>query len=207
MKKAVSVLLALVLVQAFSATAFADYGIVVTGHPADETRMEGETAWFVSSAKYYTTSDWSFVDPSGRTYTAEEFRSVFPSVIVEGEHTTMLTVGNLNMDLNGWAVFCSFHSSGDNASTNWAFFHVDACPAPAYTVPSYAPPAYDYYDGDTTYYWEGISLTDYSDEMMYTETDGAMSFVGIDGSYFFIGSDGLWESFDAASGSFEVGML
>ena len=115
MKKVVSVVLVLVLVLALGAVAHADFGIVVTKHPTDETRAVGETAWFVSGAQYYTSMDWSFVDPSGRTYTVNEFRNMFPTVTVEGEFTTTLTVKNLSMELNGWAVFCNFHSSGDNA--------------------------------------------------------------------------------------------
>lgn len=125
MKKAVSVFLVLILVLALGAVAYADYGIVVTKHPADESHAVGETACFTSGAQYYSNLDWSFVDPSGGRHTVSEFRDMFPYITVEGECTTMLTVRNLSMELNGWAVFCSFHSSIDNASTNWGFFHVD----------------------------------------------------------------------------------
>ena len=45
MKKAVSVVLVLVLVLALGAVAHADFGIVVTKHPTDETRAVGETAY------------------------------------------------------------------------------------------------------------------------------------------------------------------
>ena len=214
MKKVVSVVLVLVLVLALGAVAHADFGIVVTKHPTDETRAVGETAWFVSGAQYYTSMDWSFVDPSGRTYTVNEFRNMFPTVTVEGEFTTTLTVKNLSMELNGWAVFCNFHSSGDNASTNWGFFHVNPSvvptyTAPTYTTPTYTTPTYDYYTyGDTTYYWDGTSLTDFGDgSMMYTGTDGSVNFVGDDGSYFNVYSDGSWDSYDAASDSFSGGMV
>ena len=118
------------------------------------------------------------------------------------------------MELNGWAVFCNFHSSGDNASTNWGFFHVNPSvaptyTAPTYTTPTYTTPTYDYYTyGDTTYYWDGTSLTDFGDgSMMYTGTDGSVNFVGDDGSYFNVYSDGSWDSYDAASDSFSGGMV
>ena len=153
MKKTVSLILVLVLVLALSASAFADFGIVVTKHPTDETRAAGETAWFVSGAQYYSTVDWSFVDPTGNAHTPAEFRSMFPYVTVEGEYTTTLKVGNLTTDLNGWAVFCSFHSNVDNASTNWAFFHVTA-----YAAPSYAPQYYGYYP-----WYDYDDLYDYDD--------------------------------------------
>ena len=142
MKKTVSVIVVLVMLLALSAVAYADYGILVTKHPTDETRTEGETAWFVSGAQYYNTLDWTFVGPSGREYNVKEFRSMFPYVTVEGENTTTLTVRNLSTDLNGWAVYCSFHSDNDNAKTNWAFFHVYAY-VPTYSQPVYPVP----YDG------------------------------------------------------------
>ena len=41
----------------------------------------------------------------------------------------MLTIHNLDSELNDWAVFCSFHSDIDNSSTKWAFIKVvDAVP-------------------------------------------------------------------------------
>ena len=84
MKKTVSVVIVLVMLLALGAVAYADYGILVTKHPTDETRAEGETAWFVSGAQYYNTLDWTFVGPSGREYNVKEFRTMFPYVTVEG---------------------------------------------------------------------------------------------------------------------------
>ena len=160
MKKTVSLVLVLVMMLALGAVAYADYGILVTKHPTDETRTEGETAWFVSGAQYYNTLDWTFVGPSGREYNVKEFLSMFPYVTVEGENTTTLTVRNLSTELNGWAVFCSFHSDNDNAKTNWAFFHVNTY-VPTYTQPVYtdsdAVPygggyaGYRYYDNEYPY--------------------------------------------------------
>ena len=43
MKKAVSVILVLILVLSLGASAFADYGILVTSHPCDGNCMAGET--------------------------------------------------------------------------------------------------------------------------------------------------------------------
>ena len=76
-------------------------------------------------------------------------------------------------------------------------------------APTYTTPTYDYYTyGDTTYYWDGTSLTDFGDgSMMYTGTDGSVNFVGDDGSYFNVYSDGSWDSYDAASDSFSGGMV
>lgn len=130
MKKLVSAILVVVLVLALGAAAYADYGIVVTRNPVSGTFAAGETACFDVSAQYYSTLDWTFVDPCGGEHSVQEFRSIFPDIFVYGEDTTMLTVSNLSTELDGWAVFCSFHSNIDNARTSWAFFSVaDSVPA------------------------------------------------------------------------------
>ena len=144
MKKAVSVILVLILVMSFAPMASADYGILVTRHPSDATCMEGGATWFVSDAQYYSNLDWTFVDPCGTEYSAPEFLSIFPYLTIEGEYTTTLTVGNLSPELNGWAVFCNFHSAVDNARTNWGFFHVDEYATPNYVAPDNISPFYNY---------------------------------------------------------------
>lgn len=129
MKKIVSVLMVLALVMSLGAVSYADgdlgvTGITVTRNPVSMTCRAGETAWFSASASTFETVDWTFVAPSGAAVSVQEFRNFFPEVIVGGEYTTNLTVSNLSAALNGWAVFCSFHNSIDNASTQWAFFGV-----------------------------------------------------------------------------------
>ena len=136
MKKFVSALLAVVLVLTLGAVAYADYGIVVNRNPVSGTFAAGESACFDVSAKYYSTLDWTFVDPCGGEHSVQEFRSLFPSVFVFGENTTMLTVSNLSTELDDWAVFCSFHSDIDNAKTNWAFFNV-VDSLPTYSINPY----------------------------------------------------------------------
>lgn len=142
MKKTVSVILALILVLSLGGIARADYGILVTRHPADGTCMEGEPVCFFSDAQFYSGVDWTLVDPCGKEYSVAEFREIFPYLAVEGEYSTMLTVRNPSIELNGWAVFCNFHSAIDNASTNWGFFHVSEFAVPSYNDPTYNTPFY-----------------------------------------------------------------
>lgn len=134
MKKLVSAAMIIVLILLFGAAACADYGIgnygiVITRNPYSGTWAEGESAWFEACAQYYSTADWSFVDPCGIEHSVQDFCRLFPDVTVEGDNTTMLTIHNLNSELNDWAVFCSFHSDIDNSSSKWAFIYVtDAVP-------------------------------------------------------------------------------
>ena len=136
MKRAVSAALVLILVLSLGANAFADYGILVTKHPTNGICMAGETVSFVADAQYYNTLNWTFVDPCGKEYSVAEFRNLFPDLTVEGEYTTMLTIRNPSSELNGWAVFCNFHSVIDNARTNWGFFYVNEYMEPSFAVPN-----------------------------------------------------------------------
>ena len=134
MKKIVCAVFALSLAVVLATAAYAVYGIIVTKQPAEGIWMEGESASFEAEARYYSTVDWTFVDPCGKEYTVQQFRQMFPCVTVEGENTTRLTVNNLSVELNDWAAYCGFHSETDNAKTNWAFIHVNTY-APVYTAP------------------------------------------------------------------------
>lgn len=159
MKRLVSAVMVVVLVLALSAAACADYGIgsygiVITRNPYSGTWAEGESAWFEACAQYYSTMEWTFVDPCGTEHSAQEFRKLFPDVTVEGENTTMLTIHNLNSELNDWAVYCSFHSDIDNSSTKWAFIKV-ADAVPNYGVdpyPNYINPYAGLYTGYDSVY-------------------------------------------------------
>ena len=159
MKKLVSAVMVFVLIFALSAAACADYGIgnygiVITRNPYSGTWAEGESAWFEACAQYYSTMEWSFVDPCGNEHPVQEFRKLFPNVTVEGENTTMLTIHNLDSELNDWAVFCSFHSDIDNSSTKWAFIKVvDAVPTYGMNQDNYStnPYAGQYIGSDSIY--------------------------------------------------------
>ena len=131
MKKAVSVLLVLVMILALGAVAFADSGITVTKHPTSEVRTAGATAWFVSGASGYNNLSWTFVSPEGVRCSVQDFRNRFPYAAVEGEHTTTLTIRNLSTDMNSWGAFCTFCSAGGTASTAVAFLYVSPSVAPA----------------------------------------------------------------------------
>lgn len=221
MKKFTSVVLVLVLVLALGATAFADSGIYITKNPTDEVRSAGGTAWFVSGAANYSSLSWTFMSPDGAKYSVQEFRGRFPYATVEGEFTTNLTIRNLDTEMNGWGVFCTFSNAYGPTDTAMAFLYVSAYVAPTYTytaptyttttytAPTYTVPTYDYYtSGNTTYYRDGTSLTDFGDgSMMYTGLDGSMNFVNENGSFFNVYPNGMWSFYDSLTDSYTGGIF
>lgn len=143
MKKLVCLILAVVMLLAAGSVAFAyaEYGIVVTRNPSSGTWAEGETASFEADAQYYSTMDWTFVDPCGIEHSVQEFCEMVPDITVTGEYSSMLSLGSVSADLDGWAVYCSFHSNIDNAKTSWAFIRV-VDQVPVYGVPPYGTSSY-----------------------------------------------------------------
>ena len=177
MKKLVSVLLVLVLVLSVGTLAFADSGAVhVTKSPTDEVRFVGDTATFTSAGTGYSELAWSFVSPDEKTVTVQEFRTLFPYAVVEGENTITLKVRNLSTAMNGWSVFCAFTNGEEEIDTTLAFLYVSVYSAPAtagttsytylycdeygYYMPAH-PDAYvyEYYDYDD--YDDGLWVDEY----------------------------------------------
>ena len=103
MKKLVSILLVIGIILSLGAAAFAEaVGITVTRNPVSVSCRAGEMAWFYANADSYETVD---------------------------ENSTSLSVSNVPVEMDGWAVCCRFHNSIDNAGTQWAFFSVSEAPA------------------------------------------------------------------------------
>ena len=205
MKKAVSVVLVLVMLLALGAVAFADSGIVITKNPTNECRTIGGTAWFIFGAMNYETLKWFIEAPDGTKYTVQEFRTRFPYATVEGENTTTLTIRNLSTEMNGYGVYCTFSNKEGKTATMMAYMYVSAYQAPTYSQPTYTAPSYNT-NVNTTNYGPITSLTNLGDgAALYTCTDGSMNYVGEDGSYMSVAADGSWYSYDASTGACEFG--
>ena len=205
MKKAVSVVLVLVMVLTLGVTAFADSGIMITKHPTNEVRTAGGTAWFVSGAASYNSLTWTFQAPDGTQYSVQDFRTRFPYATVEGEYSTTLTIRNLGTDMNGWGVFCSFYNNEGPIDTAMAFLYVSAYVAPTYTQPAYTAPSYNT-TVNTSNYGPITSMTNMGEgAALYTCTDGSVNVVGEDGSYMSVSADGSWFSYDGSTGACEFG--
>ena len=170
LKTIIALALALTIICALGATAFADSNTVVTKNPTDETRYVGETAIFIANAANYDSIEWLFIAPNGTQCKLDAFKTQFPGCAVTGQGTTELHIANLQTSLNGWKVFCCFGLNGKATTTSAASVNVLVRSAPVTTAPvttyyttTYVPTTvyYDpgYYIIDGVYYYsDGVTL-------------------------------------------------
>ena len=103
--------------------------LTITKNPTNENRVVGEAAIFIAMANAYESLNWTFVSPDGGEYTPASFLAGSGSSI-SGEHSTTLTVSNLESWENGWGVYCTFYYRGQTARTSTAYIYVSNRPAP-----------------------------------------------------------------------------
>ena len=191
--------------------------MTITKNPTSESRVTGETAWFVSGASGYTSLAWTFVSPQGGEYSVQSFRSMFPYCSVGGADSTTLTVNNLSTDMSGWGVYCTFYNNGQTARTNTAYMYVAVRQQQSQpkqqtqqnqqVVISTAPVYYSYstfgdysYDENgnleyDVYYPDGAYTTYYWDGSSLTNNlDGSYIYESNDGSINYFNDDGYYMS-------------
>ena len=168
--------------------------MTITKHPTNESRVVGETAWFVSGASGYTSLSWTFIAPSGGEYDAQSFLNTFPFVTLDGSNSTTLKVNNLSLDMSGWGVYCTFYNGGQTARTNTAYMYVTSQPA-AQPKSSSTPQVYyygGYYNGG---YTTGIN-TYGGGGVAYQQPDGSTTYIYSDGSAMRVDPDGTATAVD-----------
>ena len=135
LKTIIALALALTIICALGATAFADSNTVVTKNPTDETRYVGETAIFIANAANYDSIEWLFIAPNGTQCKLDAFKTQFPGCTVTGQGTTEMRIANLQTGLNGWKVFCCFGLNGKATTTSAASVNVLVRSAPVTAAP------------------------------------------------------------------------
>ena len=185
LKTIIALALALTMICALGATAFADSNTVVTKNPTDETRYVGETAIFIANAANYDSIEWLFIAPNGTQCKLDAFKTQFPGCTVTGQGTTELHIANLQTGLNGWKVFCCFGLNGKATTTSAASVNVLVRSAPVTTAPvttyyttTYVP-SIVYYEPDYVVI-DGVRF--YSNGMTVVEEDYAPDYILPDGS-------------------------
>lgn len=126
--------------------------LMITKNPTNEARTIGDTAWFVAEAAGWTSAEWTFISPDGKTYPASGFISLFPAARVNGSSTGSLSISNLSSDMTGWGAYCTFHGNGgQTARSNTAYLYVYAKYSGATTAA----------DGSTIYYYYYYPVREY----------------------------------------------
>ena len=87
----------------------------VTKNPSNEYRSAGDTAIFLANAVNYTGLYWTFVDPKGNTRSVQEFMNTCGGN-VSGQNSTDLYIYNVNTNMNGWGVYCTFQGKANQSA-------------------------------------------------------------------------------------------
>ena len=175
--------------------------LTITKSPTKESRVTGETAWFVSGASGWTSLAWTFVSPSGGEFSLQNFKNTFPTCTVDGADSTTLKVNNLSLDMSGWGVFCTFYNNGQTVRTNTAYMYVSVRQAQPAQQQSTTTVSVPYYysvpngsvgtDGYTYYYGDGSYYTTYSTGTQeYRGTDGSVTYLNTDGTVTYLDPQG-----------------
>ena len=96
----------------------------VTKNPTNESRTEGDTAYFVSCANAFDSLTWTMVAPNGGEYSIQNFQNMYPGCPVSGQLSTTLSIAKLVPDLNNWGAYCTFTYKGQTARTSTAYMYV-----------------------------------------------------------------------------------
>ena len=147
-KMILALALALTIICALGAAAFADTPIIITKNPTNERHFIGEYAMFVAGANNYDRIEWRFNAPNGSDYSLDAFRAQFPYCSVDGQGTTTLVVNNIQPGMEGWRAYCRFYLGSSFADTTSANIGVSAPAAPVYNVPVYNTWGYIDYEPD-----------------------------------------------------------
>ncbi len=106
-----------------------DSWLYITKNPTNENRVTGESAIFIALANNYESLHWTFVSPDGGEYSPASFLAG-SGAYLSGEHSTTLTVSNLESWMNGWGAYCTFYYRGQSARTSTAYMFISNRPAP-----------------------------------------------------------------------------
>ena len=96
--------------------------LTITKNPTGETVPVGGTAKFVAYASNFANMDWILVSPTKNAdgnyeaYTAKEAPKYFDGLLVDGAYSSMLVLGNIPAELNGWRAQARFWASGSSTA-------------------------------------------------------------------------------------------
>ena len=108
-----------------AAQEISSYGwLMITKNPTNETVRPGGSAMFIANANAFESLVWTFVSPDGGTYTPLNFIAGSASTF-GGEHSTTLTVYNVESWMNGWGAYCTFYYQGQTVRSSTAYITID----------------------------------------------------------------------------------
>lgn len=99
---------------------------VITKPPYGESKVEGDTVYFVAHADYADTVEWRILSADERTeYAAKDVGRYFAGCSAEGYDEDTLILTNIRYEMDGWKVRAKFVGDGGSAFTDTATLTVD----------------------------------------------------------------------------------
>ena len=99
--------------------------VQITKSPTSETVQEGGSAVFIAYADNSTGIVWITVSPDARSsYDINNAYTVFPSLQVSGQGTSVLTLSNIPYEMDGWRIQAYFTGNGGPLYTAGAYLTV-----------------------------------------------------------------------------------
>ena len=99
--------------------------VQITTSPTSETVQEGGSAVFIAYADNSTGIVWITVSPDARSsYDINNAYTVFPSLQVSGQGTSVLTLSNIPYEMDGWRIQAYFTGNGGPLYTAGAYLTV-----------------------------------------------------------------------------------
>ena len=132
--------------------------LLITKNPTNESRKQGDTAYFVACANVFDSLNWTFVSPDGGEYSTQSFDYMYGNV--GGQSSTTLSIGNVTPEMSGWGAYCTFYYRGQTARTTTAYLTVAAKQNPAAPSGTYSGTVTGWNYGSVTVFVAGqVSVT------------------------------------------------
>lgn len=136
MKKIIGLVLALILVFAVTADAFAASKPKITKQPQTQTvKKGGKVSFEVKTSGTVKSRTWYFVDPvSGNKYTGKQLPAAVPGVKVVGKtNANKITLNKVPESMHGWTVYIHINGNGYNFDSDKVMLLISGMEPPAST--------------------------------------------------------------------------
>ena len=132
MKKILGLILAICLVFAVAANAFAAKKLTITQQPATATTTkQGTVSFSVKVSGTVQSISWYFINPeTGESYTGKKLSSAVKGVRVSNPNSKKITLKKVPESMHGWVVYCHINGNGYKLDSDMVMLLVNGLEPP-----------------------------------------------------------------------------